>query len=97
MLFLVAIAYEKIKKCEGLGGGDVKLAAMLGAFLGWKCAIFVLLLSSIVGTIFGVALIIIYRKNSKYAIPYGPFLALAGLIGLFWGQAILSWYLGLIF
>ncbi len=93
-LFVVAVAYEKIKKCEGLGGGDVKLAAMLGAFFGWRAAIFILLISSVLGSLMGVALILIWRKNTKYAIPFGPFLAAGGLVYLFFGQRLINWYLG---
>lgn len=96
-LFVIAYAYEKIKKQEGLGGGDVKLAAMLGAFFGWKAAIFILLLSSVVGTIVGLIIILVSHKNLKLAIPYGPFLSAGGLLYLFWGQQILAWYLGLFF
>lgn len=94
-LFLVATAYEKIKKIEGLGGGDVKLAAMLGAFFGWRASIFILLVSSVVGSLFGLVLILIMKKNTKYAIPFGPFLAIGGLVYLFFGQRIINFYLGL--
>lgn len=85
-LFLVAMAYEKLKKQEGLGGGDVKLIAMLGAFFGWKAAIFILLVSSVMGSIVGVFLMLVLRKDMKYAIPFGPFLAAAGLVQLFVGS-----------
>lgn len=95
-LFLVATIYEKIKKTEGMGGGDVKLAAMLGAFFGWRASIFILLVSSIVGSIFGLLMILIMKKDTKYAIPFGPFLAIAGLVYLFFGQRIINWYLGLL-
>lgn len=91
-LFLVAYVYEKLKKQEGLGGGDIKLIAMLGAFFGWKAAIFILMLSSVIGSLFGVILIIMMRKNTKYAIPFGPFLTLAGLIQLYFGNRIINWY-----
>jgi len=93
-LYLVATAYEKLKKTEGLGGGDVKLAAMLGAFFGWRASIFVLLVSSVIGSFVGVILIIVMKKNVKYAIPFGPFLSLGGLVYLFFGQRLINWYLG---
>jgi leader peptidase (prepilin peptidase)/N-methyltransferase len=96
-LYLVAIAYEKLKKQEGLGGGDVKLIAMLGAFFGWRASILILLISSLLGSFVGLLLIIILRKGLKYAIPFGPFLAVAGLIYLFAGEWIINWYLGLFF
>lgn len=94
-LYLVAVSYEKIKKEEGLGGGDIKLIAMLGAFFGWKAAILILLISSILGSIVGIAIVLILRKDMKYAIPFGPFLAVAGMIQLFAGEKIIFWYLNL--
>ena len=94
-LFLVAAAYEKLKKQEGLGGGDIKLIAMLGAFFGWRASIFILLLSSILGSIVGLLLIVALRKDMKYAIPFGPFLAAAGIVYLFIGQKLILWYLRL--
>ena len=93
-LYLVAVTYEKLKKHEGLGGGDVKLAAMLGAFFGWRAVIFILLMSSVLGSAIGLILIAVFRKNFKFAIPFGPFLAAGGLIYLFFGVRIITWYLG---
>lgn len=95
-LAVVGLGYEWLKKREGLGGGDIKLAAMLGAFFGWKGIIFILLISSVVGSLAGVVLILIFRKGMKYAIPYGPFLAFGAIVYLFWGEVILNWYLGLV-
>lgn len=94
-LFLVAVAYEKLKKREGLGGGDVKLMAMLGAFFGWQSALFILLISSLLGTVIGLLFILIFRRDMKYPIPFGPFLALAGLLQLFYGHELVNWYLNL--
>ena len=96
-LFVVAFVYEKLKKQEGLGGGDVKLAAMLGAFFGWRAVIFILLTASVMGSVIGIALMIAYRKNMKFAIPFGPFLASAGIIYLFLGAQMIGWYLNFIF
>lgn len=95
-LFLVALAYEKLKKCEGLGGGDVKLAAMLGAFFGWRAIIFILLISSLLGSVVGLIWILVTKRNLKFAIPFGPFLAVGGLIYLFFGTSLIRWYLNLI-
>ncbi|MEW6056513.1 MAG: A24 family peptidase [Bdellovibrionota bacterium] len=81
-------AYEKYSGREGLGFGDVKLIAMIGAFLGLKGSMVTIVLSSLIGSIFGVAIMIIQRKNLKLAIPYGPFLALGALLYLFWGDSI---------
>lgn len=94
-LFAVAWTYEKLRKHEGLGGGDVKLAAMLGAFLGWQGMLFVLLGSAALGSVVGVALMLILRQGGRLAIPYGPFLAGAAVIYLFVGEPILDWYLSL--
>jgi leader peptidase (prepilin peptidase)/N-methyltransferase len=94
-LALVGFGYEWLKKQEGLGGGDVKLAAMLGAFFGWKGIIFILLISSLLGSFAGIILLVVFRKGLKYAIPYGPFLTAGALIYLFWGDVILNWYLNL--
>jgi leader peptidase (prepilin peptidase)/N-methyltransferase len=96
-LYLVATAYEKIKKQEGLGGGDVKLVAMLGAFFGWRAVILILLMSSLLGSVVGLFLIVALRKNMKYAIPFGPFLAASGITYLFVGERLIDWYLGLFF
>jgi len=95
LLFIVAYVYEKLKKQEGLGGGDIKLIAMLGAFFGWKASLFILLMSSIMGSVVGLFLILVLRKDKKYPIPYGPFLALAGLLNLFFGERFVSWYMHL--
>lgn len=94
-LFLVAFLYEKIKKREGLGGGDVKLMAMLGAFFGWQEIIFILLLSSLLGSLLGGAMIILFRKGLHFEIPFGPFIAAAALINLLVGDAILQRYISL--
>ncbi|HPM41309.1 MAG TPA: A24 family peptidase, partial [bacterium] len=95
-LFLVAWIYEKLKKQEGMGGGDVKLIAMIGAFFGWRASIFILLMSSILGSLVGLSMILALRKDMKYAIPFGPFLAAAGVIYLFVGQRLILWYSNLL-
>jgi leader peptidase (prepilin peptidase)/N-methyltransferase len=92
-LFLVATVYQWLFKREGMGGGDVKLLAMIGAFLGWKAVILTILLSSFIGSIIGIMLILIKGKDFKYAIPFGPFLALGAVISLFWGEQLIGWYL----
>ena len=94
-LFSVAFLYEKIKEGEGLGGGDVKLAAMFGAFFGWQGILFILLTSSILGSLFGVLLIVSRKGDLQVALPFGPFLALAALVYLYFGPPIIGWYLGL--
>jgi len=100
-LFLVSWAYEKIRHQEGIGGGDIKLAAMLGAFFGWKGIFLVLFFSSLLGSIVGILLVIYFKfhkgrghKGLQAAIPFGPFLAGGALLHLFYGREILQWYLG---
>jgi len=94
-LFLVAVFYEKVMKKEGMGGGDIKLLAMIGAFLGWKSIPFVILVSSFLGACVGMLVIFIRKKDTKYAIPFGPFLSLAAILYLFVGPPLIRWYLSL--
>ncbi|BCR04677.1 type 4 prepilin-like proteins leader peptide-processing enzyme [Desulfuromonas versatilis] len=92
-LFLVAFVYELLTKKEGMGGGDIKLLAMLGAFLGWKAVLPIIFISSLLGSLVGVPVMLLKKADSKLAIPFGPFLAAGALIFLFWGRAIIHWYL----
>jgi leader peptidase (prepilin peptidase) / N-methyltransferase len=78
----------------GMGGGDMKLGAMLGAFLGWKLGLFAVLLGVLAGGVVAVGLLLLGRKGRKEAIPFGPFLALGGAITFLWGDKLLTWYLG---
>ena len=91
-LLLIAIVGSKLFKKEAMGGGDIKLAAMLGAFLGWQLTLLSLFLGFFVGSVIGV-LIMVTSKNKNDVIPFGPFIALGAMISMFWGQAILHWYL----
>lgn len=93
-LYAVAAGYELLTKKQGMGGGDIKLLAMLGAFLGWKAVLPIIFLSSLAGTLVGVPLMLFKGENGRLAIPFGPFLALASIVYLFWGQRIVEWYLG---
>lgn len=92
-LFLVATVYQWLFKREGMGGGDVKLLAMIGAFLGWKAVILTIFLSSFIGSVVGITAMLIKGKDFKYAIPFGPFLALGAVMSLFWGESLIKWYL----
>lgn len=94
ILYLVAWSYEKAAGREGMGGGDIKFLAMIGAFLGWQGVLLTLFLGSIVGSVIGVAVMVARREDSKLALPFGPFLAIGALITLFQGDAIVAWYLG---
>ncbi len=73
-LYAVASVYHLITKREGMGGGDVKLLAMIGAFIGWKGVLFTILCSSFIGTVVGVTLMLVFSADSKHAVPFGPFL-----------------------
>jgi len=94
-LFLVATLYQWLFRREGMGGGDVKLLAMIGAFLGWKAVILTILLGSLVGSITGIIVMVLKGKDFKYAIPFGPFLSLGAVISLFYGEELIRWYIHL--
>jgi leader peptidase (prepilin peptidase) / N-methyltransferase len=91
-LFAVAWAYERIAHKEGMGGGDIKLLAMIGAFLGWKGVLVTLFTGSIVGTLAGGAVMLYTRSSLKLKIPFGPFLAIGAMIHIFFGQELIYWY-----
>jgi len=92
-LFIVATFYQWLFKREGMGGGDIKLLAMIGAFLGWKAVLLTILLSSLIGSVTGILMMVVKGKDFKYAIPFGPFLSLGAVISLFYGEEIVRWYL----
>ncbi len=77
----------------GMGGGDVKMMAMVGSFMGWKGVLLTTLIGSLTGSLVGIGLMIFKGKGRKAKIPFGPFLALGALITLFLGRVILDWYL----
>lgn len=85
IFLLVAYLYKIIRKMDGLGMGDVKLLAMLGAFLGSGAVFFIIFVSSLLGTLVGVSYIVYKKGDMKYAIPYGPFLSLSAVIYIFTG------------
>ncbi len=91
-LYLTAILSLLILKKEGMGGGDIKLAAMMGAFLGPQKALFAILAGAFLGSFLGIILIILKLKNRKEFIPFGPCLAWGAVVSLFWGQRIIDWY-----
>ena len=89
ILFMIAFVYELISKREGMGGGDIKLLAMIGGFFGWKSVMFILLFSSFSGAIVGITTMIIKKQDMKYAVPFGPFLSAAAVAYLFWGDTFM--------
>jgi leader peptidase (prepilin peptidase) / N-methyltransferase len=92
--FLIAIGYQYLRHKEGLGGGDIKLLAMIGAFLGWPGVAFTVLAASLVGTVVGVVIMWRSRKGLGTMLPFGPFLASGALLYLFWGDVFYRWYVG---
>jgi leader peptidase (prepilin peptidase)/N-methyltransferase len=96
-LWAIAWVYFLVRKQEGLGGGDIKLIAWIGAVLGWSSIPFVILVSSIVGSVVGLALAIKTKDGMKTVIPYGPFLASAALVFMFVGEELSNWYLQFFF
>ena len=96
VLYGVAEAYYRVRHEEGLGMGDVKMLAMVGAFLGWKLTLLTLMLASLSGTVIGLSLIVSGRGGMKYALPFGTFLALGAAAAATVGSPLLTWYLGLL-
>jgi len=93
LFYFVALIGSAIFKKEAMGGGDVKMMAMVGALTGWKAVLLTTFLGSLTGSIIGILLIVLKGKDRKAKIPFGPFLALGTIITLFYGQEILSWYI----
>jgi leader peptidase (prepilin peptidase)/N-methyltransferase len=94
VLLLMAQGYYLVRHEEGLGMGDVKMLAMVGAFLGWQLALLTLMLASLSGTLIGLTLIVTKRGGLKYALPFGTFLALGAAAAGTVGARLLDWYLG---
>ena len=88
IFFIAAVASR-----GGMGGGDMKLGAMLGAFLGWRLLLVGVMISVLAGGVVAIALLALRRRGRKDAVPFGPFLALGGALALLWGERILQWYL----
>jgi leader peptidase (prepilin peptidase) / N-methyltransferase len=92
-LLAVAWVYQLLTGREGMGGGDIKLLAMIGAFIGWQGVLLTIFAASAIGTLAGILAMLKTGKGMKLAVPFGPFLAIGALIHLFFGEAIISWYL----
>lgn len=93
LLLLVAVGYKWVTGREGMGGGDIKLLAMMGAWLGWKAIPFILLASSLIGLLIGGGSGLLSKKGLRAKIPFGPFLAVASLLYIFFGTEIIRWYI----
>jgi leader peptidase (prepilin peptidase) / N-methyltransferase len=96
ILWLLAWASPYLFGKEGMGGGDIKLLAMIGAFLGWKPAVMTIMVGSFLGSVVGVTLIAARLIKREDYIPFGPFLVCGALVALFFGQSILEWYQSLL-
>jgi leader peptidase (prepilin peptidase)/N-methyltransferase len=92
----VAKAYQRLRGVEGLGQGDWKMAAMLGAFLGWPPMLLTVLLASVAGTLVGLGAVALRGRDMRYALPLGTFLGAAGIVTVFFGDAMLAWYRGVL-
>ena len=93
VLYAIAEVYYRVRGIEGLGMGDVKMLAMIGAFLGWKLVLLTLVLASFSGSFIGIAIMSSGRGGMKAALPFGTFLAVGALIAAVAGDRILDWYL----
>jgi leader peptidase (prepilin peptidase)/N-methyltransferase len=94
LLWSIYWAYRLLTGKEGMGYGDFKLLAAIGAWLGWQMLPLTVLLSSFAGAVVGIGLIVLARRGRDVPIPFGPYLALAGLVALFWGEPLTRGYLG---
>ena len=92
--YLVAVGFQYLRHKEGLGGGDIKLLAMIGAFLGWPGVVFTVLAASLIGTAVGVVVMWRSQKGLGAMVPFGPFLATGAVFYLFWGEEFYRWYVG---
>ena len=95
-LLIVGWIYYLLTRKEGMGGGDVKLLAMIGTIVGWKGVLFTIFVSSAVGTLVGVTVMLVKGKNMKLAIPFGPFLSIGAITYIFCGQRIIYWYFNML-
>jgi leader peptidase (prepilin peptidase)/N-methyltransferase len=95
ILWAIAEGYFRLTGREGMGGGDVKLLAMVGAFLGWRAIPVTLMIASLSGTALGVVMMLRAGQGRQMAIPFGPFLAVGAAVAMFVGDPLIDWYLNL--
>lgn len=94
ILYAIAGAYYAVRREEGLGMGDVKMLAMIGAFLGWKAVLVTLILASFAGALVGLAIIALTKNSLRLALPFGTFLAVGALAAMLVGEPLIVWYSG---
>jgi leader peptidase (prepilin peptidase)/N-methyltransferase len=93
LFYIIGVLGTVVFKKDAMGGGDIKMMAMVGGVLGWKGVILTTFLGSLLGSIIGVSLIIIKGRQWSSKIPFGPYLAFGTILSLFLGQELLAWYL----
>jgi leader peptidase (prepilin peptidase)/N-methyltransferase len=93
LFYLIAVIGKAVFKKDAMGGGDIKMMAMVGGFLGWKGVLLTTFLGSLVGSLAGISFIIVKGRQWGSKIPFGPYLALGAIMSLFFGQEIIRWYL----
>ena len=96
ILWAIAFGYFRATGQHGMGGGDLKMLAMVGAFLGWQMVLLTVVLSSVAGALIGLAVILLGRGDMKHKLPYGTFLALAALFASLAGEPLVAWYVDLL-
>jgi leader peptidase (prepilin peptidase) / N-methyltransferase len=94
VLYAIAAGYYLVRKEEGMGMGDVKMLAMIGAFLGWRAVLVTLVLASFAGAAVGLALMATHRGTLRYALPFGTFLSFGALVAMLVGDRLIDWYAG---
>jgi leader peptidase (prepilin peptidase)/N-methyltransferase len=92
VLYGIALLYFLWRRVDGMGGGDIKLLAMLGAFLGWQSLPFIFFASSLSGSVIGILAMRLQKKGGQTRIPFGPFLSIAGLCYMFFSDSILFYF-----
>jgi len=91
-LYLIAVLGDAVFGKESMGGGDIKLAAMLGAFMGWQAVLVLLFAAFLSGAVAGVAALIVKGRDWDRSLPFGPFIAAGAFLAAVWGDSILAWY-----
>jgi leader peptidase (prepilin peptidase)/N-methyltransferase len=94
ILYGIAAVYYLVRREEGLGMGDVKMLAMIGAFLGWQAVLVTLILSSFAGALVGIGIIVLTKGSMRLALPFGTFLAVGALAAMLVGEPLVTWYSG---
>ena len=95
-LLLIALFCAYVLKKDAMGGGDIKLMAFCGLIIGWKLVITAYLIGVVAGAVFGLILMALNKRKRSDAIPFGPFLSLGVVLSVFFGDALINWYLGLV-